>query len=147
LRRRASALILSGSTSAQDIYNLVRWPSFLVYALKHTAMIRADCGAFVRVDPRLAGCTRDLPRALDLTKLRALCELLGRRQEVMLGYSDSNKDAHDRQPVGNIQSAPRAAPVASESNIHLALFHGRGGTVGRAEAHAPRAGRAAGGRL
>jgi len=53
---------------AQDIYILCGWPSFLVYALKHTAMIPGLMPVLVRVDPRLAGCTRDLPRALDLTK-------------------------------------------------------------------------------
>jgi phosphoenolpyruvate carboxylase len=73
-----------------------------------------------------------LEAALDLPLYRAVVDARAQSQEVMLGYSDSNKDggylaanwALYRAELDLVESARK-------TGIRLRLFHGRGGTVGR----------------
>ena len=73
-----------------------------------------------------------LEAVLDLPLYRAIVDARAQSQEVMLGYSDSNKDggylaanwALYRAELDLVESARK-------TGIRLRLFHGRGGTVGR----------------
>jgi phosphoenolpyruvate carboxylase len=56
----------------------------------------------------------------------------GDQQMVMIGYSDSNKDAGYLSANWNLyQAQEKIAKVCKENGIKLTLFHGRGGTVAR----------------
>jgi len=69
---------------------------------------------------------------LDDPVYRRQIEARGRRQEIMIGYSDSAKDAGLLPASWALYRAQEAlAEIADSSGIELTLFHGRGGTVGR----------------
>jgi phosphoenolpyruvate carboxylase len=53
-------------------------------------------------------------------------------QEVMVGYSDSNKDGGYLTSVWSLHQATRALAAVFEKNaVAMQIFHGRGGAVGR----------------
>lgn len=59
-------------------------------------------------------------------------EARGHRQEVMIGYSDSGKDAGILASAWGLYQAQAAlAGIFREAGVALTLFHGRGGSVGR----------------
>lgn len=73
-----------------------------------------------------------LEAALDLPLYRAVVAARGDSQEVMLGYSDSNKDGGYLAANWALYRAELdLVETSRKTGIRLRLFHGRGGTVGR----------------
>jgi len=95
-------------------------------------------GLAIRVVP-LYETVLELSRAADLTErllslpaYRRNLDAWGGEQEIMLGYSDSNKDGGYVASTWQLYAAQRAlADLAARQNVRLVIFQGRGGAIGR----------------
>ncbi len=80
----------------------------------------------------LRGCGAIMDELFSLPYYRKLLDSRGDVQEVMLGYSDSNKDGGFLAANWELYKAEtELTKVFAKHKIELRLFHGRGGTVGR----------------
>jgi len=80
----------------------------------------------------LRAAPRTMREWFALPPARSLVASLGDLQEVMLGYSDSNKDGGYVTSNWELYKAESAlVRVFAEAGVRLRFFHGRGGTVGR----------------
>jgi phosphoenolpyruvate carboxylase len=80
----------------------------------------------------LQRCGRVMESLFGLADYRRLLDARGGLQEVMLGYSDSNKDGGYLTSTWELYKAELALiEVFRRHDIALRLFHGRGGSVGR----------------
>jgi phosphoenolpyruvate carboxylase len=125
--------VISGATSAEDVLHVL-W-------LARLGGVRLEASGD---DPGLQPVPlfesiEDLQNAPAIMRelwksdaYRPLLKSWSYQQEVMLGYSDSNKDGGMITSTWEIYKAHRALhEVARECGVTLRLFHGRGGTVGR----------------
>ena len=106
---------------------------------KETGMLRPATGELEAMVIPLFETIPDLQRAaaimgqwMALPQVAQLIEQQGRLQEVMLGYSDSNKDGGFLTSNWELYKAEiDLVKVFADAGVKLRLFHGRGGTVGR----------------
>ncbi|TGT76692.1 MULTISPECIES: phosphoenolpyruvate carboxylase [unclassified Mesorhizobium] len=77
---------------------------------------------------------------LGVSLVRRTVRDFGARQEIMLGYSDSNKDGGFLASNWELAKAQkRLAAIGRKHNIRISFFHGRGGSVSRGGAPTGRA--------
>ena len=136
--RAARRYIVSFTKSASDIRD--------VYELCRLAFARPEDVPVIDVVPLfeqledLEGATSVLEEMLRIPEVQQRLRDSGRRLEVMLGYSDSSKDAGPVSATLALHRAQeRIAAWARRHDIDLTLFHGRGGAVGRGGGPANRA--------
>ena len=79
----------------------------------------------------LEGAPAIMAEWLGLPEVAAIATARG-HQEVMIGYSDSNKDGGYLTSTWQLSRGSTAlAPVFEKAGVAMQLFHGRGGAVGR----------------
>ena len=141
-RSALGAFILSMTARAADVLG--------VYLLAKYAGLFADAEGVERCTLRIVPLFEtiaDLQRApailrelLAVPLVRRSLRAFGRTQEVMLGYSDSNKDGGFLAANWALFKAQiELARVGRSADIGIAYFHGRGGSVSRGGAPAGRA--------
>ena len=126
-----TSYVISGAASADDIWRLIR------LAERNGVQVAGPAHRLMPVP--LFESVADLRRAPDICSqlwaapdYRPYLDAWQREQEVMLGYSDSNKDGGMITSTWEIFRAHRALyDAAREQGVRLTIFHGRGGTVGR----------------
>jgi phosphoenolpyruvate carboxylase len=133
--------IISGAETEDDVFNVIRLAKACGLSLAGSNSGSNDAGLndpgllpvplfeSIRSLRAAGGVMRRLWRH---PEYQSLLDSWGRWQEVMLGYSDSNKDGGMLTSTWELYKAHRDLHgVAEECGVKLRLFHGRGGTVGR----------------
>jgi phosphoenolpyruvate carboxylase len=129
------AYVISGASAERDVLSLL-WLMELCGVRAAAASEHNDPGV---MPVPLFESIEDLRRAPEVCRRLWTSTLYarhldswGREQEIMLGYSDSNKDGGMLTSTWEIYKAHEELHrVARECGVRLSLFHGRGGTVGR----------------
>jgi phosphoenolpyruvate carboxylase len=131
-RGAVEAYVVSGTEGPSDVLEVL-------LLMKEGALTRAGGReATLRIVPLFeAGATLDaahetMARLLACPEYRAALAAVGDEQEIMIGYSDSNKDVgYVASGWATYQAQQRLVGLLSEHGLRWTFFHGRGGAVGR----------------
>jgi len=123
----AESLVLSMTHGCEDM--------LAALLLARIAGLRDEAIAIVPLFETLDDLERsatELERAFSSAPYNAYVTKRGRVQEIMLGYSDSNKDAGILgSSFALYRAQQRLVTVAKKHGVRLLIFHGRGGSIGR----------------
>jgi phosphoenolpyruvate carboxylase len=123
--------VISKAESVSDVLEVA-------LLLKEAGLFSPQDGLALNIAPLfetiddLRACARIMDALLSLSAYRKWIAKRGGIQEVMLGYSDSNKDGGFLTSIWELYKAEgELVDVFRRHGIRLCLFHGRGGSVGR----------------
>ena len=126
-----TASIISNTESVSDVLELV-------VLLKEVGLVTPegrcalDLVPLFETIPDLRNCVAIMDRLFSIPTYRRLLSSRGGIQEIMLGYSDSNKDGGYLTSGWELHKAETHLITLYERHrLRLRLFHGRGGAVGR----------------
>jgi len=125
--------VISNTQSEHDIFAVVRLAALSGVSI---AASKADTGLtpvplFESIEA-LRASPNVMRRVWSDPEFQLLLDSWGRTHEVMLGYSDSNKDGGMLTSTWELHKAQHQLhEAAREHKVNLRIFHGRGGTVGR----------------
>jgi phosphoenolpyruvate carboxylase len=131
--RAISRYVISGAETEQDIVSVVRLAQAAGVQVARNGddpgLMPVPLFESIKSLRNAAAVMRKVWRNPDYS---GLLDSWQRWQEVMLGYSDSNKDGGMLTSTWELHKAHRELHrAAADSDVKLRLFHGRGGTVGR----------------
>jgi phosphoenolpyruvate carboxylase len=131
--------VVSFTLGARDATDVLRLAQFATDGTDGE-LPRLDVVPLFESSDALAAAGPILDELLRDPRYRRHLATRGDRQEVMLGYSDSNKESGFLAAAWMLHRAQEAlVSVAREHGVELTLFHGRGGAIGRGGGPANRA--------
>jgi phosphoenolpyruvate carboxylase len=132
--------ITSMTTGASDILTTLLFAKEAGLYQPEAQISRLNIVPLFETGADLAGCAAVMEACLALPAYRGHLRLRGDVQEIMIGYSDSNKDVGFVAANWALYQAQRALrDLAASQGVELRLFHGRGGAIGRGGGPANRA--------
>jgi phosphoenolpyruvate carboxylase len=131
--------VVSFTAAASDATDVLRLAKIALDGIDG-AGLRLDVVPLFESSDALAAAGPILDALLADPDYRLHLATRGDRQEVMLGYSDSNKESGFLAAAWMLHRAQEAlVEVARKRGVELTLFHGRGGAIGRGGGPANRA--------
>ncbi|WP_273835397.1 phosphoenolpyruvate carboxylase [Guptibacillus sedimenti] len=130
-----SVYLISMTRSASDLLEvLVLAKEANIYRLHADGSVESDLNIaplLETIDDLKAGPSI-MKRLFELPVYKNHLAKLENRQEIMLGYSDGSKDGGTLTANWKLyQAQQEISSIASEKNLRLKFFHGRGGALGR----------------
>jgi phosphoenolpyruvate carboxylase len=123
--------VISKADSVSDILEVAVLLKEVGLLRPRDGQLDVDIAPLFETIADLASCGPIMEALFAVPAYRRLVEARG-VQEVMLGYSDSNKDGGYLTSVWELYKAERVLiEVFRRHGVRLRLFHGRGGSVGR----------------
>ena len=129
-----AAIRTSIISKAQGVSDMLE----LALLLKEVGLVTAEGASALHLVPLfetiedLRNCVGVMDELLAIPEYRRLVDSRGGEQEVMLGYSDSNKDGGFVTSGWELYKAEIGlVEVFKRHGVRIRLFHGRGGSVGR----------------
>lgn len=124
--------IISKTANVSDVLEAILLLKEVGLVSPRDKQLKIDIVPLFETIADLQECPAIMDNLLSLPEYRAFVASRGDVQEVMLGYSDSNKDGGYTTSIWELYRAQvKLIDVFRTHGVRLRLFHGRGGSVGR----------------